>query len=912
MTDKAQTVYLIDGSAVFYRAYFAMIRNPLINSKGENTSATFGFVNSLLKLIRDEKPDLIAVVYDSKGPTFRHKMYPEYKANRDAMPDDLVSQLPRIYDSVKAFNIHSYRMDGYEADDIIGTLAFEGAKRGYEVWCVTGDKDFFQLVGDKVGIYRPKSGSEPPEKFGREEVKKKFGVYPEMVIDKLALMGDSSDNVPGIRGIGPKTADKLLEQFGTLEKILENHDQIAAKGVRTKVADGIKMAKLSKELVTIHTEVPVDFDPIALKSKPYDYEALKTLFVDLEFNRLLQQLLPAKDSADVAPGPPIIAESPTTEAKYIQLKSAAELKKLITQINKRGSVAIDTETTSLDSHQADLVGISLSCEEGVAYYLPVGHTADPDQNVDLEKARPLLEKLFTNPKVEKTGQNIKYDLQILHRAGFEIEPISFDTMLASYVINPTARPHSLDGLAMKHFQYQMQSIKELIGSGKTQRTFAEVPVKQAVHYAAEDADYTWRLRKLLAPKIEETETHRIYYDIELPLIRVLSDMEETGVRVDEAYLAQLSESMDVRLEALRKEIYLVARGEFNINSTQQLSHILFEKLMLPTKGKTAKKTGFSTDQSVLEELAKLHPFPKLVLDYRHLTKLQSTYVNAIGKLINPSTGRVHTSFNQTIAATGRLSSTNPNLQNIPIRTEEGRQIRMAFIPRDKNYVLLAADYSQIELRLMAHVTGDKSFIEAFMKGEDIHRRTAAEVFDVSLDQVDDDQRRVAKTANFAVIYGVTAFGLSQQTEMNVSEAQAFIDTYFERYPGITKYMEATKQFARDNGYVVTMYGRRRYLPEINDSNRQRRQFAERTAINSPIQGAAADIIKMAMINIQKEMRGLKSKMILQVHDELVFDVHQGELDQVIVIVRDGMEKAVKLKVPLVVDIGSGKNWLECK
>lgn len=908
MTDKPQTVYLIDGSAVFYRAYFAMIRNPLINSKGENTSATFGFINSLLKLIRDEKPDHIAVVYDSKPPTFRHEMYPEYKANRDAMPDDLVSQLPRIYDAVKAFNIHSYRLDGFEADDIIGTLALAGAKQGYEVWCVTGDKDYFQLVGDKVKIYRPKGGSEPAERYGREEVKAKFGVYPELVIDKLALMGDASDNVPGIKGIGPKTADKLLEQFGSLEAVLENHEQIKANGVRTKVADGIEMAKLSKKLVTIHTEVPVDFDPGDLKAKPYDYEALKELFVDLEFNRLLQQLLPAKQTADIAPGPPL----KTTKSTYFKINSIDELKKIITEIEKAKSVAIDTETTSLDSHQADLVGISLAYEEGIAYYIPIGHTSDPDQNIDLDRARPLLDKLLKNPRVEKTGQNIKYDLQVLHRAGFDINPISFDTMLASYIINPAARPHSLDGLAMRHFQYQMQPIKELIGSGKTQRSFAEVPVKQAVYYAAEDADYTFRLRNVLAPKLEETKSTDIYYKIELPLVRVLSDMEESGVRVDESYLAVLSESMDERLHGLRQEIYQVARGEFNINSTQQLSHILFEKLMLPTKGKTAKKTGFSTDQSVLEELAKLHPFPKLVLDYRHLTKLQSTYVDAIGKLINQDTGRVHTSFNQTIAATGRLSSTNPNLQNIPIRTEEGRQIRKAFIPRDKNYLLMAADYSQIELRLMAHVTSDKSFIQAFKEGEDIHTRTAAEVFGVPLDQVDDDQRRVAKTANFAVIYGVTAFGLSQQTDMNISEAQEFIDTYFARYPGITKYMESTKQFARDNGYVVTMYGRRRYLPEINDKNRPRRQFAERMAINSPIQGAAADIIKIAMIEIHKKMQGMKSKMILQVHDELVFDVHQDELEAVTKLVRKGMEQAAKLKVPLAADIGSGKNWLECK
>jgi DNA polymerase-1 len=825
------------------------------------------------------------------------------------MPDDLVNQLPRIYEAVKAFNIHSCRMPGFEADDIIGTLAVEGAKKGYDVWCVTSDKDYFQLVNDRIKIYRPKSGNEEPERFGREEVKEKFGVYPEQVIDKLALMGDSSDNVPGIRGIGPKTADKLLEQFGSLEAILDGFANISAKGVREKVSEGIESAKLSKTLVTIHTEVPVEFDTEAMKASPYDYEALKTLFVELEFNRLLQQLLPAKETAGIPPGPPI-KKSP--KENYQQITSVSELKTLITWINRVGSVAIDTETTSIDSLMADLVGISLCCEDGEAYYLPVGHTSDPDQNLDFDKVKPIIEKLLNDPRVKKFGQNIKYDLQVFHRAGLDIGPIAFDTMLAAYLIDSGARQNSLDDLALKHFQYQMQPITDLIGSGKNQRSFAEVPVKQAVFYAAEDADYTWRLHDVLAPQIEQAELQTVFYDIEMPLVRVLSDMEEAGVKVDVDYLGELSESMDDRLHDLRKEIYKVARGEFNINSTQQLSHILFDKLMLPTQGKTAKKTGFSTDQSVLEELARVHPFPQLILDYRQLTKLQSTYVDAIGKLINPETGRVHTSFNQTIAATGRLSSTNPNLQNIPIRTEEGRQIRKAFVPREDGYILLAADYSQIELRLMAHVTDDQSFIEAFKKGEDIHRRTAAEVFGVPLDEVDADMRRVAKTANFAVIYGVTAFGLSQQTEMNVTEAQDFINTYFERYPGITKYMEETKEFARQHGYVATMYGRRRYLNEINDKNRQRRMFAERMAINSPIQGAAADIIKLAMIQIHKEMLGMKSKMILQVHDELVFDIKKSELEKVKGIVRDGMEKVAKLKVPLVADIGVGENWLECK
>ncbi len=906
MTEKGKRVFLVDGSAVFYRAYFAFIRNPLINSKGENTSATFGFVNSLLKIIKDENPDYLAVVFDTKYPTFRHERYSEYKSTRAKMPDDLVAQIPRIHQAVEALNIPSYELAGYEADDIIGTFARRAEKKGCEVWCVTGDKDFFQLVTDAVRIYTPKKASEPPEKLGREEVKAKFGVYPELVIDKLALMGDSSDNVPGIPGVGDKTAVKLLDQFGSLEATLEGYEQISAKGMRQKVANGIESARLSKELVTIDTDVPVEFKLADLKRREADYEKAKELFLEMEFTNLLKQFLPASEL------PATATPTPKTKAFYHTVESIADLKKLVAALSKAKEIAVDTETTSLNTLEAELVGVSLTDRANTGYYVPLGHTGEGEENLPFDEALQILKKLLENKKVQKIGQNIKYDLEVLHRYKIDIEPISFDCMLASYVIDPSGRRHGLDFMALKYFDYEMQPITDLIGKGKGQKTFDIVPVAKATPYAAEDADFTYRLRGILAPEIDSHDLNNLYYNFELPLIKVLAAMEETGIRVDDKFLGGLSRKMEKQLEGLRQKIHEIAGMEFNINSTQQLSHILFEKLKLPTKGKTAKKTGYSTDVKVLEELAGMHPFPRLILEYRQATKLKSTYVDAIPKLISPVTGRVHTSFNQTIAATGRLSSTDPNLQNIPIRTEEGRQIRKAFVPRDKDHVLLTADYSQVELRILAHYSNDPGLIKAFKNEEDIHSRTAAEVFGLKLDEVTGQHRRVAKTANFAVIYGVSAFGLSQQTEMSVDEARQFIETYFARYPGINTYMEETKQFARDKGYVTTLFNRRRYLPEINEKNFSVRQFAERTAINTPIQGTAADIIKKAMILIHQRMLSMRSRMVLQVHDELVLDVYKAELEEVKDIVREGMEKAVKLKVPVTVDIGVGENWLEAK
>lgn len=909
---NGKTLYLVDGSAIFYRAYFAFIRNPLINSKGEDTSATFGFINSLLKVMREENPDYMVVVFDTKAPTFRHQMSPEYKSTRAKMPEELIVQLPRIREATEALGLPAMEMEGYEADDIIGTLAKAGEKKGMDVWIVTGDKDMFQLVSDKVKIYNPQKGSAPPEKLDRKGVEAKFGVPPELVIDTLALMGDSSDNVKGVPGIGPKTAQSLLKEFGSLDAILANPDKIKAKGVRTKITENVESALLSRKLVTIETAVPIEFSLNEMKREKIDFEKAKKFFLEMEFNRLLEELAKLSGHLDLRLGLDVKEEKKAASgAEYICINDIDTLEKIVCELAAMKKIAVDTETTSINAVEADLVGVSLCGEDGRAYYAPIAHE-EKKRNLPRDKALKILSGLLTDKKIEKFGHNIKYDLEVFHRAGLEIEPVSFDSMLASYVINPSGRQNSLSALALEHFNYSMQPITELIGTGKKQISFAGVDVDKAAWYSAEDADYTYRLHEILSPKIDEMKLNKLYYEIEMPLIKVLTAMEEAGVRVDADYLADFSLELEKQLDKLTTEIYKVADMEFNINSTQQLSHILFEKLNLPTKGKTAKKTGYSTDVRVLEELAKIHELPKLILDYRQLGKLKSTYVDAIPALINKETGRVHTSFNQTIAATGRLSSTDPNLQNIPVRTEIGRRIRKAFLPRDKNYRLLTADYSQIELRILAHMSEDKTLIQAFKNNEDIHTRTAAEVYGVDMKDVTPEMRRAAKTANFAVIYGVSAYGLSMQSELDVTQSKEFIETYFARYPGIKKYTEEIKKFAHENGYVTTLFNRIRYLPEINAKNFQVRQFAERTAINTPIQGTAADMIKKAMIDIYEKISEMKSKMILQVHDELVFDAHRDEIEDLKAIVKDGMENAVEMKVPIVADMGIGDNWLDAK
>jgi DNA polymerase-1 len=908
---KERTLFLVDGSAIFYRAFFAFIRNPLINSKGENTSATFGFLNSLLKVIKDENPDYMAVIFDTKAPTFRHQMYGEYKSTRAKMPEELVEQLPRIREAVEALNLPALEMEGYEADDIIGTLAKEAEAAGMNIWIVSGDKDLFQLVSDRVKIYNPQKGALPPEKLDREGVIAKFGVPPEKVIDTLALMGDSSDNVPGVPGIGPKTAISLIEEFGSLEAVLKNRSQIKAKGVRTKIEENVDKAELSKTLVTLNTSVPIKFSLENLKRGEINFEKAKKLFLEMEFGSLLSLLAKEKGGDLFSPGADISPPETKAKVSYRTVDTIDKLREVLQELSRKKEVAVDTETTSLDPLSAELVGVSLCGEAGKAYYLPLGHK-ERERNLPLNESKHQLSSFLTDKKIQKFGQNIKYDLEVLHRSGLDIEPIGFDTMLASYVINPSGRQHNLDHLAFEYFNYRMQPITDLIGTGKKQLSFAEVDVDKATFYSAEDADYTFRLRGVLAPKIEELKLQNLYYNVELPLVKVLAAMEETGVRVDADYLAAMSKEIDTLLEKLTADIYVEAGHEFNINSTQQLSKVLFEELKLPSKGKTAKKTNLSTDVRVLEELAAVHDLPRLILDYRQLTKLKSTYVDAIPRLINPRTGRVHTSFNQTIAATGRLSSTDPNLQNIPIRTEIGRKIRKAFIPGDRNCYILSADYSQIELRILAHYSEDPKLIEAFQNHEDIHARTAAEVFGVPMERVTAEMRRQAKTANFAVIYGVTAYGLSQQTELDVTQSKDFIDTYFARYPGIKKYMESTIESARKLGYVTTLLNRIRYLPEINAKNFQVRQFAERTAINTPIQGTAADMIKIAMIRVYDKIKDWRSRLILQVHDELVFDAYEEEMPRLKEVVRNEMEGALKLRVPIVVDIGVGKNWLETK
>jgi len=876
---KGKTLFLVDGSAVFYRAYFAFIKNPLINSRGENTSASYGFINSILKIIKEEKPDYIAIVFDTKAPTFRHKMYSEYKSTRAKMPEELVLQLPRIKQATDVLSLPALELEGYEADDIIGTLARKGEKQGMEVWIVSGDKDMFQLVSDRIKIYNTQKGSLPPIKLDSEGVEKKFGVPPDKVIDVLTLMGDSSDNVPGVPGIGPKTAIALLDQFGNLDNVLSSVDKIKSKSTRNKIVSNLEKVELSRKLVTIDTSVPIDFSFKEIRRAEIDFKKAKDFFMEMEFFRLFDELAKQTDKLDLQLDLNSDSKDIYPKTKYICIDSISELERLIKELSSKKEIAIDTETTSLNTQIAELVGVSLCAEAGKAYYIPIGHD-DKKRNIPRRDALKLLSKFLKNKDIKKIGQNIKYDLEVLRRAGLDIEPISFDTMLASYLINPSGR-HGLDALVLEHFDYRMQPISDLIGVGKKQKVFSTVDVDKAVFYAAEDADYTYRLWEILAPKIDKLNMRKLYYNIEMPLINVLAAMETEGVRVDCEYLAAMSKELQTQLDKLTTDIFTEAGEEFNINSTQQLSRILFEVLRLPTKGKTAKKTGYSTDVRVLEELAAIHDLPGLMIEYRQLTKLKSTYIDAIPKLVNNKTGRVHTSFNQTIATTGRLSSTDPNLQNIPIRTELGGRIRRAFIPRDDNYRLLVADYSQVELR-------------------------------VDIEAITPEMRRAAKTANFAIIYGVSAFGLSQQTGLDVAEAKEFIETYLARYPGIKKYIDSTIEAARKDGYVTTLFNRVRYLPEIKSKNYQVRQFAERIAINTPIQGTAADMIKVAMINIHDKIKDKKSKMLLQVHDELVFDAHNNEIDELKDIVKQGMEKAVKLKVPLVVDVGLGDNWLDAK
>jgi DNA polymerase-1 len=899
-------LYLIDGTALAYRAHFAFIRAPLRNSKGENTSAIFGVANSLLKLRREEKPDYWAFVFDRPEPTFRHEKHEEYKATRAPTPDDLVAQLQRVKEIAAALGCPLVEMAGYEADDLIGTLAQKAVADGYDVVVVSGDKDLMQLVDEHVKIYNPRKGGAEIEWLDPKGVEDKFGVPPEKVRDVLALMGDTSDNVPGIPGIGPKTAVELISQFGDLESVLSAASKVARQSLQEKLVKYADQARFSMDLVTLKTDCPVEWQPERFQAVSFDEKAAARLFAELEFKSLIKWLGPDLASIEVED-----RKTASAAGTYHQVRSIDELKTLVDQMCHAEWLAVDTETTSLNAFEADLVGISLSFAEAEAFYIPVGHT-DKTANLPLAEVLDLLRPLLVAERPRLIAQNVKYDAEVFARYGIELCGVGFDPMLASYCLNPETRSHGLDTLARAHCGHVMQPIDELIGTGKKQVSFATVPVDKATYYSAEDADYTFRLFHILSPQLAPAGVERLFTEIELPLAPVLGRMETAGIRIAPAYLKDLSRQMQGQIDRLIGAIYEAAGEEFNVNSPGQLGRILFDKLKLASSRKTAKTAQRATDVGVLEKLATEHELPRLMLEYRQLAKLKSTYADALVELVNPQTGRVHTSFNQTVAATGRLSSTDPNLQNIPIRTEEGRKIRKAFIPRDDDYQLVVADYSQIELRLMAHFSQDPALLAAFRDAADVHARTAAEIFGIPEERVSLEQRRLAKTANFGIIYGVSAYGLSQQSEMSVGEAKVFIDTYFRRYPGVRRFIDATIAQARKDGMVRTLFGRRRFLPDMSSANRQRREFAERTAVNTPMQGTAADIIKKAMIEIDHLLRGKKSVMALQVHDELVFDAHRSEIDWLVGMAKDAMERVVSLDVPLVVDLGTGPNWLDAK
>ncbi|MFH0763517.1 MAG: DNA polymerase I [Candidatus Omnitrophota bacterium] len=877
-------LFLIDGNSFCYRAYYAI--RPLSNSKGQPTNAIYGFLTMLNKIVKENKPDMLAVAFDLKGPTFRHKKYKEYKIHRKPMPDDLVSQIPYIKKLVGANNIPIYEMEGYEADDVLATIAKKAESHDIETFIVTGDKDALQLVNPHIKVM---STHKEGLIYDAKAVEEAYGVRPERMIDIMSLMGDATDNIPGVKGIGEKTAVELIGEFGSLENLLKNADKIKSESRRKMLEDNKDMAIMSKELAVLDTEVPIKVDFKGLELKGPDETKLLELYKELEFKSMLKDLTP-KEKLD---------------SSYELIDNEKKFEKLVGELKKLKEFTFDVETTNVDPMLAELVGVSFSWKVGEACYVP----ANKYFNVD--EVLAALKPVFENSHIHKTGQNIKYEYIVLANYGIELKGIKFDTMVASYVLNPSKLNHNLEDISFEYLNHKMTTpITDLLGKGKSAITMDKVDVDKAANYCCEDSDVTLRLEKVLEKEISGKDLGELFYKVEIPLITVLAVMEINGVSIDKVYLAGLSEEMDRKLNKLTKHIHEIAGEEFNINSPKQLSKILFEKLKLPVIKKT--KTGMSTDEEVLTKLASIHKLPKALLEYRELAKLKSTYVDTLPALVNPKTGRVHTNFNQTVTATGRLSSSDPNLQNIPIKTEEGRKIRKAFIPSSKNNTLLSADYSQIELRILAHLSGDKQLAKAFKEGLDIHAYTASLVFGVNENDVTPEMRGMAKTVNFGIIYGMSPYGLSQSLGIGVDKAKEFIDAYFERYPDVRQYLEGLVVEARESGYVTTILGRRRYIPEINSQDMRIRQFAERTAINTPIQGSAADVIKIAMIAINENLakHKLASLMTLQVHDELVLDVPKEELKDVYKIVKAGMENVMKLKVPIEAHIEIGKNWLE--
>ncbi len=906
-------VLLIDGNSFCYRAFYAI--RELRNSKGEPTNAVYGFITMLEKLLKEVKPDGIAATFDLKGPTFRHKKYEDYKIHRKPMPDELIFQMPIIKEVLAAMNVPIFEKEGFEADDVMATLARHLEKAGHEPFIVTCDKDALQLVNKKIKVLNPMKDNFI---YDEKAVKERYGVPPVKIVEIMALMGDASDNIPGVPGIGEKTASKLIIDMGSLDQIYKNISKVSGEKVREALIKYQDQARLSRELAVIDDKVPLEVDLKALKLNEPDMEKLGAIYKRLEFRTLLK-------------GMPATEEKNQDDPKlaYHLVEDKKDFNELVKLLSGKKEWVFDFETTHKDPLKACPVGISFSFKEKEAYY--VKFEGDPWKTgtgtgdlfasknltstalpMGVENCLKKLKPLFEDEKISKVGQNIKYEELILKNFGIELAGISFDTMVASYVLNPAKPNHNLDDIAMEQLGIRITSIDELIGTGKNQLTMDQVDIEKVYRYGCQDSDVTYRIAKLLRPKLKEKESLELFEDIEMPLVPVLARMEFEGIAVDKKLLTDLSAEMEKSLNTLTKNIHQQAGEVFNINSPKQLAQILFVNLKLPVVKKT--KTGPSTDVEVLQELSEIHPLPKEILKFRELSKLKSTYVDALPLLVNPRTGRVHTSFNQTVTATGRLSSSEPNLQNIPVRTEEGRKIRRAFVVDSKDSVLVSADYSQIELRILAHLSGDENLIRAFKEGADIHRHTASLIFDVTLDDVTDDMRDSAKTVNFGILYGMGPFSLAKSLNISNEAARDFIKQYFDRYPRVKRYLDGSMEDARKNGFVATLFKRRRYIPEIASKDPRTKAFAERTAINAPIQGTASDIIKIAMIQIDKELEKNKflSKMILQVHDELLFETPKNELKQVLKLVTNRMQSAAKLQVPLKVSIKYGPNWLDMK
>lgn len=903
----SKSFYILDGTALVYRSYFAFIRNPLISSKGENTSAVFGFAASILKLINDEKPDYFVITFDCKEPTFRHKMYAEYKATRERMPDELAESLPRIDQVVDVLNIESIKMPGYEADDIMGTLAQKAYEEGYTVYLVTGDKDLMQLVNDRISWYNLRKSGQDNEILDAEGVRAKFGVMPDQIVDALSLMGDTSDNIPGVPGIGQKTAVKLLNTYGTFDKVYENLENIKQNSMREKLRENRELADLSKKLVTIDRNIPLELNIESFEVREPDTEKAGSLFRELEFTSLLKQL------------PETRVETKERERNYHTVMTGEGLKNLVTGLSANPFV-FDLETTGLDTITAEIVGFSFSWSESEAYYLPV---IAPDETITLtlQEMLDVLKPIFENSSAQICAHNAKYDIKVLDKYGLKVTGLTFDTMIVAHLIDPDNRQYGLDSLSLEHLDISKIPTTDLIGSGKDEINMSEVPLAQIAEYACEDADCTFQLWKKFAPLIKEQKLTKLFSEVEIPLIPVLTGMELTGISLDKKFLKSLSVKMHAMMEQLTKEIYDLAGEEFNIASPQQLGKILFEKLEIQKELgiKRVKKTkiGYSTNVAVLEQY-KGHPLVERILEYRQHAKLLSTYIDALPELVHEKTGRIHTSFNQTVAATGRLSSANPNLQNIPIRTSKGREIRKAFLPRNDSWKMISADYSQIELRLMADMSGDANMREAFVNNEDIHTKTAAQIFGLNVNEVEPEMRYRAKAINFGILYGMSAYRLARDQGISNEEAQNFIDAYFAYYPGVNLYIANQIAGATERGYVETMFGRRRYLPKLHSKNKRERQNAMNIAINTPLQGTAAELIKVAMIRLSDELKkgGFEAKLLLQIHDELVLEAPEHEVDKVKQVVKNCMENTLdsfagmKLSVPLVVDVKTGDNWYE--